>query len=244
MCIKMNNICILIPIYKEKPSDLEYKAIENAKQKFRNYDMKYFGPGGMCLDYYPKIKNEFVNFDKSYFSGTTGYSKLLLSDKFYRYFTEYQYIMILQPDVWILRDDFDISYFQDWDYVGAPWTNGLEAYRFSFKGVSALLKICRWICNPQMCYVGNGGFSLRNVNACRKLIARNWLYARLWRTGEDVFFAYFGLRTPKYFKLATVEIAEQFSLEKNAKEKIKKGHIPVGVHAWEKWYPELLDEFL
>lgn len=240
----MKDLCVLIPIYKERPSEIEYAAIKNAIYKLNNFDMKYFGPKGICLDYYPKLSYECVDFSKHYFSNVEGYSKLLLSDKFYREFEEYKYILILQPDVWIIRNDFDLSNYREFDYVGAPWPNGLEAYRFSFKGISVLLKFFRSLCKPQICYVGNGGFSLRNVNECRKLIARNWIYARMWRTGEDVFFAYFGLRAKKNFNLATIEVAEQFSLEKNAKEKIKKGIIPIGVHAWEKWYPELVDEII
>ena len=238
----MKDLCVLIPIYKERPSEKEYAAIKNAMYKLNNIDMKYFGPQGISLDYYPRLKKEFVDFNKNYFSGVDGYSKLLLSGEFYASFNEYQYILILQPDVWIIRNDFDLSYYREFDYVGAPWPNGLEAYRYSFKGTSFLLKLNRAFCKPRTCHVGNGGFSLRNVTACRNLVVKYRRYARIWRTGEDVFFAYFGLDEKNEFKVATVDVAERFALEQNAKEKIEMGHIPVGVHAWEKWYPELLEK--
>lgn len=249
----MKDVCAVIPIYKEKPSEKEYKAIKNAIMKFQGINIAYIGPLGMSLDKYPCMTQEhhlsardvfFEGFNPKFFKNVKGYSRLLLSEPFYKRFDNYQYIIIVQPDVWILKNSYAITEFFNYDYIGAPWPNGLEAYRFSFKGTSILLKVYRAFCKPRICYVGNGGFSFRNVSACRKLIRDNRLYARIWNTGEDVFFAYFGLDEKNDFKLATVEIAEKFALEQNAKEKMRMGHIPIGVHAWEKWYPELVDEVI
>lgn len=247
----MKNVCVVIPIYKVEPSKMESQAIENAINKFSNFDIAYVGPWDMDTTKYPCAKSKgcllsrkiyFEGFESKYFESVDGYSRLLLLEKFYNRFDKYEYILIVQSDVWILRNDFDISKYIDYDYVGAPWPEGLEVYRFSFKGVSIFLKFFRAFCRPRICRVGNGGFSLRNVSACRKLVADNRLYARIWHTGEDVFFAYFGLDEANEFKLATIDVAESFALEQNAKEKIEMGHIPVGVHAWEKWYPELLEK--
>ena len=63
-------------------------------------------------------------------------------------------------------------------------------------------------------YVGNGGFSLRRIAACRHLLAEFPEEAACWRqTGanEDMFFAVFG-QLSRQFALPTLRVAAQFYL--------------------------------
>jgi len=98
---------------------------------------------------------------------------------------------ILNPHKW--KDQF-----LDYDYIGAPWAN-------SWKGEENLEPI----------NVGNGGFSIRNVEfmKCVASIAHYENYNGV--LGEDV---YISVKLEKYLKkigftYAPIEIAKQFSVE-------------------------------
>jgi hypothetical protein len=102
-------------------------------------------------------------------------------------------------------------------------------------------KLIRMSCRPRVCSIGNGGLCLRNVSRTIELLSRFGKYRRKWLYNEDIFFAYFGQDFEDY--LPPVSIAEEFALELRMKEQMKKGHIPFGVHKWEEWYPDLMEDF-
>ena len=95
--------------------------------------------------------------------------------------------------------------------------------------------------DARICYVGNGGLSLRNIPKTIELLNRYEKYRKCWNTGEDCFFAYYGQENDIGFRVAPLEAAETFALESNARELITAGKIPWGVHAWEKYYPEIIE---
>jgi hypothetical protein len=131
---------------------------------------------------------------------------------------------------------------ENYGYIGAPWFNeqgGLLHYKYILKGMH-YSKIINWICRPRICSVGNGGLSLRNCPKIISLISRNEKSAAKWHNHEDIFFSYFGQDEEGF--LPSVEIAKQFALESDMKEKIENGCIPFGVHSWKSRYPELIDK--
>jgi len=95
------------------------------------------------------------------------YSAMLKQPQFYENFKAWSHVLIYQTDALIFRKipDFYFNY----DYIGAPW-----------------------IANNQWCKynAGNGGFSLRNVNACIKACEkfRDTDYEKIPRGNEDGFF--------------------------------------------------------
>ena len=161
-----------------------------------------------------------------------------MTQKFYQAFQDYRYILVVQTDVWIIQNDHELKKFinSGYDYIGAPWKQGILAYAYTIKGIAHFPK---FVSRPQKLYVGNGGLSLRKVDNHLKLLKKYWLQGRLWsKVGEDIFFSYYGQRDSE-FVVAPVEIAETFSLETSAREDMQAGMIPFGVHAWEKYYPEI-----
>ena len=92
------------------------------------------------------------------------YSRLLLTDEFYATFAQYEYMLVIQDDVYVLRDDLAYWQARRFDYIGAPWPMGLEhVLSMSHKpGIHG---------HTVTAYVGNGGFSLRRIAACRQLLA-------------------------------------------------------------------------
>ncbi len=100
------------------------------------------------------------------FTSVDAYSRLLLSADFYRRFERFEFILIHQLDALVLADRLDEWLEMPWDYVGAPW---LVDQRDPSRGFSR---------------VGNGGFCLRRVGACLRVLEEGRppsLPADLWR---------------------------------------------------------------
>jgi len=236
-------IVVIIPIYKEQPSPEEQDAIRNNVAKLDQYDVCFVGPKGLNLNAYYKLckKNiAFISFKKEFFKGISGYNRLLLSCDFYIKFSNYDYLYICQPDVWIIRDGNCLdSFIEDgYDYIGAPWIDAqylrLIPTTNKFRSIVKVINKCF----PEYeLFVGNGGFSLRKIGSCIRVIRD---YRKIWFHNEDIFFSYIGTYIDKEFKLPSVETAMRFSLEQCSKEICEsKGIIPVGVHKYSIYYPDI-----
>lgn len=233
--------CMVIPVYKESPSATEIQMLQRVQRYFPYPEqVRFLAPDGLNMEAYEPYGYATVYVDAKWLKSTDSYSKLMLDPEFYgrEEFKEFKTMIICQTDVLLLRpwDDELEQMVQKYDYIGAPWPDGTELYSRMFKGVSAVKKFL----NPRICYVGNGGLSLRNIPKTIELLNRYEKYRKCWNTGEDCFFAYYGQENDIGFRVAPVEAAEMFALESNARELITAGRIPWGVHAWEKYYPEII----
>lgn len=234
------SFCVVIPVYKEVPDKIDKIVISNILSQMVGYDVYFVVPKGFDIEKYKTYGAEFKFFEKRYFRSEKTYSRLLLKTEFYEAFQEYEYMLIVQTDAWIFKKGADLAEFtfKGYDYIGAPWREGIEAYPVAFKGLSYIRKFMK----KRTCYVGNGGLSLRNIQKTCMLLREKRRYTFLWNTGEDVFFAFHGQESRCNFHIAPVELAGQLALEKNAKEQIGEGQLPFGVHGWDKYYPELIQD--
>jgi hypothetical protein len=145
---------ILIPIYKTFPTKLEEISIRQTLRVFRNAEIYFICPNSLSCSEYSMILNEegikpnFSRFDDSYFSSISSYNGLLLSKSFYQRFISYEYLLIIQTDAFVFRDELEKWVQYGYDYVGAPWFEGLTTPS-----------------SQRMIGVGNGGFSLRKVKS-------------------------------------------------------------------------------
>lgn len=230
-------LCIIVPIYKKEPSREELFSLERLDALTKGEKIFIIAPENLDLSAYKSYEWEVKRFSDKYFKNVDSYTRLCLSKWFYECFMEYQYMLIHQTDALLLKpvaaiyDFLEMSY----DYYGAPWPEGSVSYQYSFRGLSLVKRFFK----AKKCYVGNGGFSLRNIQHTVALLREKEKYTRIWNGGEDKFFAYHGQDNKCDFKIAPIEVAERFALEQNAKEKILDGIVPVGVHAWKKYYPNL-----
>ena len=84
--------------------------------------------------------------------------------------------------------------------------------------------------------MGNGGFSLRRTDACRRLI-RMYRWRKcywFWKRNEDIFFGVLGMDDRNAFRLADTECGKSFALEYGLRESMEEGHMPYAVHGWKK----------
>ena len=231
-----HKICVVIPIYKKIFSSHEKKAVINNCGHLCQYDIYFAAPRSMDCGYYQEFFSEvqIARFPDKYFKNIDGYNRLLLRTEFYGYFIKYQYMLICQPDVWVLGtgDSIDELAKKGYDYIGAPW--------FPSMNVTWPVQKRKSVWNRKyVLHVGNGGFSLRHIEHTIKMLKKHFFLRVFWKQNEDLFYSLIGEAADSEFKIPDVRLAGHFALEKKSKEQMEKGIIPVGVHAYRKFYIHL-----
>ena len=154
----MKSVAVIIPIYKMFPNSCEEISFRRTLHVLGEYPIIIMCPNGLDISVYNRLSFEERGYDThlfcesfapEYFNSIKGYSRLLLSKTFYERFIQYEYILICQLDAYVFRDDLIYWCNKGFDFVGAPWFDAdwnVESYLHEGK-------------------VGNGGFSLRRVEA-------------------------------------------------------------------------------
>lgn len=228
---KNKKLAILIPVYKESLNLLEQFSVDYLLTKVPGRTLYFVAPEKLDTSYYSERYGSvgFRTFDAEYFSSIVGYNHLLLSADFYLAFNSFDYMLICQTDALVFKDDLDSWMERGFDYIGAPWPNGVEVNlnvgRFS-AGNGVNLKS----------YVGNGGLSLRSVASTVDLLNEFADIRDYWvkcGSSEDLFFAFMGMVSDRY-RIPNQAIASRFSLELEPEKyfAINDGAIPTGCHAW------------
>lgn len=234
--------CVVIPIYRKLvPS--EKVALEQMHKVFKdNTNVFAFCPEDFDmtehLEIFPEL--QYKELDKKWFASTDTYSQLLLQNWFYSMYDEYEYMLICQLDVWVVKDDILEWCKKGYEYIGAPivvptarWHN----YRIDSNGNTTV--------TPK---IGNGGFSLRKINTflyltdlesdlCKRYkineeITSKVIYEDLWFC--DVLTEFYDIDMPYYteaFKFAidmNPDIIENYYGIKD---------LPTAIHAFDKNIP-------
>ena len=241
----MSKTCVVaVPIYKKCFSHDEEQCVKKYATVLSEEKIIFICPESLDKSYY---KEQFPTFDyesfrDKYFKGIAGYNKLMLSESFYGRFDNYEYILIAQPDAVIWREENMLRYFmdKDFDYYGAPWIPERRIWEWTWvtdnngKRIECAKKKDHGI------VMGNGGFSLRKIKPCIKLIHEHRWRKIYWfiKRNEDIFFGLLGREGNNRcnFKLADNATGKQFALEYDLKDYVEKGEIPFGVHGWNKYF--------
>ncbi|MFA6014055.1 MAG: DUF5672 family protein [Gallionellaceae bacterium] len=232
-----NKVAILIPIYKVNLDLFEQYSLDHSISVLLGRELFFVGPQDLALNYYseryPNLP--FIPYESVFFSSIKGYNLLLLSQGFYAQFNQFEFMLILQTDAIVLRDELTHWCDQPFDYVGAPWPDSVELFvnigRFDGdKGrrVRAM--------------VGNGGFSLRRIQKCISLLQEfpeAVDYFNRSGSSEDLFFSFMAPLSAD-FVLPNEITASHFSMELKPSfyYAINGNRLPMGGHAWWKYEPE------
>jgi len=154
---------IVLPLYKERLLLEEQISLNHLLNFLGDYEKFLLVPKNTSVNL---SGFRTIKLDEKHFRSRGSYSKLLLSKDFYRYFVDYKYLLIYQLDCLVFSDQL-IDFCQlDFDYIGAPlFRDKMDPS----KGFSR---------------AGNGGLSLRRVNAFLNVL--NSLHIPSWRE----FFSY------------------------------------------------------
>ena len=153
----MTRACVVVPIYKPRLTDLELVSWRQILKVLSGHDIYVVSPRGLrthqAAD--PTLSGvRRVYLADWYFKSIKRYNRLLMAERFYRRFTGYESILLAQLDSFVFRDELNDWSKKSFGTIGAPW----------FKGWS----------NPEpdrtIMGVGNGGFCLRNVDQCLRVL--------------------------------------------------------------------------
>lgn len=263
---KLRRSVVVIPLYKNSMTDSEKFSFENTLSILAEHDICIICPPKICnyityiqLKYHQKFYVQY--FPNKYFSGISGYNKLLMSACFYKRFIKYEYMLIVQTDAIVFSDSLVKFCNYGYSYIGAPWFKGLSKPKLPLSFVG----------------VGNGGFSLRKISDFIAVLSRikylaytdasylDNIYGKMGLVkfikrfmfsfthapfqpilNEDIFW---GMLIPENFKFFTVPTPEEaipfgFEVAPEYLYKLNGEKLPFGCHAWEKYNKEFWLNFI
>jgi hypothetical protein len=137
-------VAIVTPVVGFPLSAEEEISMWHLRRYLGAFDRYIIGPREL-----PRRFSDFAlrKFSSRHFTTLYSYNRLLMSEEFYRAFSEYEYVLIYQLDCLVFASNLEEWCRKDWDYVGAPW---LQDRSDPLRGFLA---------------VGNGGLSLRRIKA-------------------------------------------------------------------------------
>ena len=244
----MDNI-IIIPIYKEKLSDLEKISIDQCFEVFSKRKIIFVHPTDLDISYYRQNYSAFSyeGFTSNFFDSIQSYNQLMLNYAFYNRFIKYDYMLIYQTDCYVFRDELDHWTNLNYDYIGGIWFENYTG-------------------NPEegnkIWFAGNGGYSLRNIKRIAAILKplnkieeyihskvenfryfRSFLFAKLrnrrfttrfatqYKENEDGFF--YELYKRNILSIPLVDKALLFSWDRRPDFMYQTtGKLPFGVHGW------------
>jgi hypothetical protein len=230
----LSNCAVLIPVHRPTLSPSEEFSVFTSLGNLREHDAYWIAPQSMDTSYYLNRfgQGQVIRHPDEFFNDVQGYSRLLVSEDFYRRFCDYEFVLICQTDAIVVKPELRYWLELPYDYIGAPWPSG-----YSLNLAPKELSVSGGVrCNA---FVGNGGLSLRRVRTCIGLIREfSSLSAEWYKFGhaEDLFFAFLGTLS-KDFVLPNVATAARFShdIEPAYLQELIGHELPFGVHAWEKY---------
>lgn len=231
------SVAIAVPIYQPGLPAIEEFSLDHSVRMLAGRQLSFIAPLGLDVRYYqaryPQLAIEW--FAPDYFANIPGYNRLLLGEELHARFAGHEFLLILQTDAIILRDELDFWCSQPFDYVGAPWPDGYELFvnLDRFVGSNG-----RKVKVP----VGNGGLSLRRIGKCLALLEEFPDAIKVFRhtgSSEDLFYSVMGSLSAD-FVLPNELTASRFSLELKPSyyQSINGNRLPMGGHAWWKYEPD------
>ncbi len=229
---------VVIPIYQRELNALEACSLSHSLGVLSQRDSVCFiAPQHLDVGWYAERHPgvPVMRFDDACFASIKGYNLLMLSPDFYRRFADHQDLLVLQTDAVLLRDELDLWAARPFDYVGAPWPDGMEI-RFE-------VDRCAGADGRRLrAHVGNGGLSLRRIASTIALLDEFPQALALFRasgSSEDLFFAWTG-QLSRHYVLPNEVVASTFAMELKPSHylRLNGGQEPMGGHAWWKYEPE------
>lgn len=256
-------VCIIVPIYKLTFTDLETISFNRIIKVFCNRKIFLICPitiEDFISELVKNIENTSVaSFNDKCFDGFKNYNKLLMSYDFYNRFSEYNFILICQLDVFVIKDELKYWLTQSIDNIGAPIFEGFTSPTSVIKKGS------------------NGGFCLRNTKSCMIVLSSikfryskirsHWQIETIWyrklfrvfRDGllfnykikyfnpiinEDIFWSIVVPEKFPWFVVSEPEKAKFFAFDANPRLLFQMCNYkyPMAIHAWWKYdKPFVLD---
>lgn len=238
---------VLIPIYR-RPTPDEARAMRHNREVLNKWPHAIVAPEDLDLEGIEQIcpATEIIRVSDEWLgsrNGIAGYNKMMLSEKFYRMFEEYDYMLICHNDAWIFRDELSKWTAKGYDCVAAPWVRRTV---YDLPIIKQYMALRAWTkhrkgepCRSDLYgRVGNGGLTLRRVGSFIKACAEYGAQIEQYNNtsghffNEDVFWA----TVPQHFRYPEWREALEFAFDTNPAYcyKLCNKQLPMGCHSWTK----------
>lgn len=253
----MKKCVIVIPIHSKDPSPNELISFAQCFKVLSKHPIKIIAPKGLDVSKYRKVVSNFdsIFIHPNWFASLKQYNKLKISRYFYSLFSEYEFLLTYELDVFVFSDQLLFWCDQGYDYIGAPWFED-----FAEDGM-----------DKSLIGVGNSGFSLRRISSINKVLKKmfywpeinqplsfteritqklhqpvhqllnsgkeNFTIQKYCSLPEDLFYYYNAKQICPEFRIAPIEKAISFSFEVSPQIlfQLNKSELPFGCHAWWKY---------
>ncbi len=243
--MSVKKTAVVIPIYKIDFSENERTSLRRVFEVLSGHKIIAAVPESLDTVQlslsFPAL--EYRRFGDSNFKGIRAYNKMMLDSSFYKRFSDYEYILIYQLDAYVFYDRLQEWAERGYSYIGAPWIPTRKKYcTFWGKIILPFLRKFKTSDRKRLrdtfYNVGNGGFSLRNVDDFIKITEKykdkiaDQLADNKPFYPEDLWI---------FYETSTHEISRpgwkealEFAFEQNPEEsfRLNKERLPFGCHAW------------
>ncbi|MDR8390243.1 hypothetical protein NC796_03765 [Aliifodinibius sp. S!AR15-10] len=157
-----NLVAIVIPLSNRPDlTESEKISLKHLEYYLSGYDTYFLAPMDLEFSYkdYPVCR-----IDNIFFGSLEAHNHLLFSGELYKRFSDYKYILLYHLDSLVFKDSIEKWCSMDFDYIAPPWIKGPDLPWLEENGV------------------GNGGFSLRKVDAFSRLLNSK----AKWITKNDI----------------------------------------------------------
>jgi len=255
--------CVVVfPVYRSL-KEQERLFLQQGVRMTQGFKKVFIAPESFIFDdSFKGLEDiEIQRFPDTYFKGVTGYNELMLSPEFYRRFSDYEYILIHQTDVYLFQPQLKCWCDKGYDYIGAPWMKPKKLkrerfYRFILKYIPGIYSAHKR--QVHECYneVGNGGLSLRKTATFIQILESTSsrkkleLYKEKLKTdtlyNEDIFFSIEGPRLFRGFRKPKWNEAAPFAMETYVSYLYEHtgNSLPFGCHAPAVYEPSFWEKFI
>ena len=244
----MHLVKVVVPLYKTVLNQTELFSLKQSVSILKNHKFTIVCPYNLDVSnleiHFENVDFEVKRFDDEYFKSIDGYNRLMLSGEFYSAFSDSQYILICQTDVFVFRDELTDWCKKDFDYIGAPW---LASKRSLWN--KSMLKTRNFFNKKKKSghhffKVGNGGFSLRKVKTMLEIVQNLKKEIQFFQKNrdeknfyqEDVFISLYAPKIFPQMKIPDFRTAALFCLDRKPKIgfELNKGQFPFACHGFDK----------
>lgn len=241
------SVKIVIPVYTETLSGRADRSLRQTIKVLGHYPITLLVPSDLNITELQQTYsiNDFTRVSPHWLGrrGIAGYNEMMLSREFYEMFSDYDYILICQTDAWIFRDELAQWCDAGYDYVAAPWPKrkfyNRAVVRLWLALRRRLLVSDKRILRQQgFNKVGNGGLSLRRVEAFIKACDRHAEVIEIFKHKRGMLYNedWFWSIIPQEMHYPTLNEALGFSFDIRPQMcyELAGGRLPFGCHGWYK----------
>lgn len=250
-------LVVVVPTHRAALQAHEKVAWKSITATLHNREIVWVGPDSLPRSAFARLSGfRYITFPAEYFVSRLAYSRLLLSEEFFRTFLDYSHILITQLDTLLLSDCLQTWMKSDFDFVGAPLRSGygLTAAHDFGPGLNGGLSLrrpdaaLRVLTSTQLRRISfrqafsmESDFSRRIVRSVRDGILFNFADrpARLRRPriNEDLYWSHLVPAAHPWFSVPRPDVAQHFAVDASnrwPREHYEKLEGLVGIHAFQK----------